>query len=112
MYSFCFFVNNHIYYNIKKYGDVVSNKKGNRILARMRELMWVYFSDDILTDWKRQPNSSKEAVLEALHQEFPNPKGYRFDKHKMTYHMNHTLKSQRGTARTVVNTESPKPARV
>ena len=107
MYSFCLFVNSHISYNINEYGDVVPNKKGNRVLAQMRELMLVYFPDDILTDWRRQPSLSKDVVLEILHQEFPNPPRYCFNKLKMRYRMNHTLKSRQGTARTTVNTESP-----
>ena len=78
----------------------------------MRELMWVYFSDDILTDWRRQPKDSKDAVVDVLHREFPNPEGYRFKYDRMVAHMNHVLKSRRGTARTAVNTESPKPVKL
>ena len=58
-----FVLNSHIYYNINEYGDVVLNAKGKRVLAQMRELMWVYFPDDILIDWRRQPKESKEAVI-------------------------------------------------
>ena len=71
--------------------------------------MWVYFLDDILIDWRHQPKDSKNAMIDVLHQEFPNPEGYQFNKDKMISHMNHVLKSQQGTARTAVNTNSPKP---
>ena len=54
-----FVVNSHIYYNIDQYGNVVSGKKGKRVLAQMRELMWVYFLNDILTDWRCQPKDNK-----------------------------------------------------
>ena len=59
-------MNSHIYYYIDQYDDVVLHKKGKRVLAWMRELMWVYFPDDILTDWRRQPKDSKDAVINAM----------------------------------------------
>ena len=74
--------------------------------------MWVYFPDDILTDWRRQPKDSKDAMVDVLHWEFPNPEGYHFKYDRMVALMNHVLKSRQGTARTAVNTESPKPAKI
>ena len=62
-----------LYYDLDEDGGVVSNAKGKRVTSRMRELMGIYFPDDILTDWRRQPDGSKNAVLDMLHREFPNP---------------------------------------
>ena len=59
--------------------------------------MWVYFSDDILVDLRCQPKDSKDAMVEILHWEFSNLKGYCFEKNKMILHMNHTLKSRNKT---------------
>ena len=83
-------MNSHIYYNLDEYGNVVSNTKGKRVLAQMRELMWVYFPDDLLMEWRRQPKDSKDAVIAILHREFSNLEGYCFDKHQMISHMNRT----------------------
>ena len=49
-----FGVSRHLYYDINKEGALISNAKGKQVLARMHKLMWVYFPDDILTDWRRQ----------------------------------------------------------
>ena len=53
-----------LYYDVDSNGGVVSNTRGKRVLSRMRELMAVYFPDDILTDWRRQPDGSKNAVID------------------------------------------------
>lgn len=71
-----------LYYDVDEDGGVVSNAKGKRFISCMRELMGVYFPDDILTHWRRQPDSSKDAVLDALHREFPNPMDDRFRKQR------------------------------
>ena len=42
-----------LYYDVDSNGGVVSNTRGKRVLSRMRELMVVYFPDDILIDWRR-----------------------------------------------------------
>ena len=87
------------HYDVDESGGVVSDAKGKRVLSRMRELMSVYFPDDILTDWRRQPDGSKNAVLDQLHREFPNPLDYRFKREVMLQAMKQALKSRRGTAR-------------
>ena len=71
--------------------------------------MWVYFSDDILIDSRRQLDNSKEAKIAILHREFPNPKGYRFARKAMLAHIYHVLKSRQGTARAKVNIKGTKP---
>lgn len=98
-----------LYYDIDEDGGVISNAKGKRVLSRMRELMGIYFPDDILTDWRRQPRSSKETVLEALHREFPNPMDCRFRDDTMLSAMNQALKSRRGSARTAERDGARKP---
>ena len=75
----------------------------------MRELMWVYFPDDILMDWRHQPESSKNAVVEVLHREFPNPAGYQFNDNWTKSAMNQALKSMQGSARTAKKSGSRKP---
>lgn len=77
--------------------------------SELYELMNVYFPDDILTDWRRQPGSSKDAVIEALHREFPNPLDCRFNNEVMKSAMNQALKSRRGSARTAERQGSRKP---
>ncbi len=98
-----------VYYDLDEYGGVVSNAKGKRVISRMRELMGVYFPDDILTDWRRQPESSKDAVIDALHREFPNPMDRRFNDDIMRSAMNQALKSRRGSARTAERHGARKP---
>ena len=75
----------------------------------MQELMWIYFLNDILIDWKRQLDDSKDALLPILHKEFPNLEEYQFKRKLMLSHMNHVLKSWQGTVRTTVNAKSIKP---
>ncbi|MCO5604928.1 hypothetical protein L7F22_059103 [Adiantum nelumboides] len=48
-----------LYYEIDSEGAPISNAKGKRVISPMHELMWIYFPDDILTDWRRQPRDSK-----------------------------------------------------
>ena len=72
-----------LYYEIDEDSVPISNAKGKQVIARMHELMWIYLPDDILTDWRRQPADSKNAAIEALHREFPNPIGYRFKERTM-----------------------------
>lgn len=98
-----------LYYDLDSDGGVVSNTRGKRVISRMRELMGVYFPDDILTDWRRQPDDSKNAVLDALHRQFPNPMNYRFKKEVMLSAMNQALKSRRGTAREADREGARKP---
>ncbi len=98
-----------LYYEIDREGAPISNAKGKRVLSRMHELMWIYFPDDILTDWRRQPRDSKQAVLEQLHREFPNPEGHRFKEKAMLSFMNHVLKSRRGMAREAASEGCLKP---
>ena len=103
-------MDSHLYYDIDEDGDVISDRRGKRVFARMHELMWVYFPDDILTDWRRQPTISKDAVIiDALHAEFPNLPSLQFKKAVMLAHMNHVLKSRRGMARHGVDDQSMKP---
>ena len=75
----------------------------------MQELMWVYFLDNILNDWKCQPHDSEDALLAILHREFPSPKEHLFKRKMMLSHMNHVLKSQQGTTRISMYEESIKP---
>ncbi|MCO5615118.1 hypothetical protein L7F22_069407 [Adiantum nelumboides] len=70
-------------------GAPISNAKGKRVISRMHELMWIYFPDDILTDWRRQPRDSKQAVIDQLHRKFPNLEGHRFKEKAMLSFMNH-----------------------
>ena len=77
-----------LYYDLDEDGGVVSNAKGKRVISHMRELMGIYFSDDILTDWRRQLDGSKNAVLDVLHREFPNPMDCRFNNMVMLSAMN------------------------
>ena len=76
----------------------------------MHELMYVYFPDDIFTDWRRQPKHSKEAVLKTLHREFPNPSHLRFKDKLMQQHMGHVLKTRRGHARKAAMLRTLKPS--
>ncbi|MCO5574346.1 hypothetical protein L7F22_028129 [Adiantum nelumboides] len=98
-----------LYYDLDDDGAPVSNAKGKRFIARIHELMWVYFPDDILTDWRRQPTDSKNTVINQLHREFPNPEGYRFRTAAMLSLMNHVLKSRRGMAREAADEGGLKP---
>ncbi|MCO5603412.1 hypothetical protein L7F22_057562 [Adiantum nelumboides] len=102
-------INRTLYYDLDDDGASVSNAKGKRVIARMHELMWVYFPDDILTDWRRQPADSKNTVINQLHREFPNPKGYRFRTAAMLSLMNHVLKSRQGMAREAAHEGGLKP---
>ncbi|MCO5580231.1 hypothetical protein L7F22_034097 [Adiantum nelumboides] len=47
-----------LYYEIDSKGAPISNAKGKRVISRMHELMWIYFPDDILIDWRRQPRDT------------------------------------------------------
>ncbi|MCO5562892.1 hypothetical protein L7F22_016528 [Adiantum nelumboides] len=98
-----------LYYDLDDDGAPVSNAKGKRVIARMHELMWVYFLDDILTDWRRQFANSKNTVINQLHWEFPNLEGYRFREAAMLSLMNHVLKSRRGMAREAADEGGLKP---
>ena len=102
-------VSRHLYYDIDEDGDVISNRKGKWVFARMRELMWVYLLDDILTHWRRQPIESKDVIIDILHREFPNPPSFKFKKIHMLAYMNHVLKSRRGMARHAIDEHSTKP---
>lgn len=99
----------NLYYDIDDEGDIISNAMGKRVFARMHELLWVYFPDDILTDWRKQPKDSKDRVIEILHSEYPNPEGYRFKTAPMLRHMGHVLKSRRGVAREAFDSGNRKP---
>ncbi|MCO5551794.1 hypothetical protein L7F22_005296 [Adiantum nelumboides] len=98
-----------LYYDLDDDGAPVSNAKGKRVIARMHELMWVYFPDDILTDWRCQPADSKNTVINQLHREFPNPEGYQFRMAAMVSLMNHVLKSRWGMAREAADKGGLKP---
>ncbi|MCO5594101.1 hypothetical protein L7F22_048122 [Adiantum nelumboides] len=98
-----------LYYEIDSEGAPISNAKGKRVISRMHELMWIYFPDDILTDWRRQPRDSKQAVIDQLHREFPNSEGHRFKEKAMLSFMNHVLKSRHGMARAALSDGSLKP---
>lgn len=99
-FSIVFRMCRNLYYHIDENGGVVSDVKGKILTSRMRELMEIYFPDDILTDWRLQPEGSKDIVIDILHREFPNPLEYRFKTKVMKSAMNQALKSRRGTART------------
>ncbi|MCO5602964.1 hypothetical protein L7F22_057105 [Adiantum nelumboides] len=101
-----------LYYEIDSQGASISNAKGKRVISHMHELMWIYFPDDILTDWRRQPRDSKQAVIDLLHREFLNPEGHRFKEKAMLSFMNHVLKSRRGMARAALFDGSLKPPRI
>ncbi|MCO5568204.1 hypothetical protein L7F22_021900 [Adiantum nelumboides] len=98
-----------LYYDLDDDGAPVSNAKEKRVIARMHELMWVYFLDDIHIDWRRQPVDSKNTIINQLHKEFPNPKGYRIRTATMLSLMNHVLKSSRGMAREAADKGGLKP---
>ncbi|MCO5568699.1 hypothetical protein L7F22_022398 [Adiantum nelumboides] len=64
-----------LYYDLDDDGAPVSNAKGKRVIARMHELMWVYFLDDILTDWRRQPADSKNTSRRGVAREVADEGG-------------------------------------
>ena len=97
------------WYDIDQYGSIIADDRGKRVTSRMRELMQIYFPDDILTDWRRQPESSKDIVIDRLHTEFPNPIEYRFKNEIMRQAMNQALKSRRGSARKSYDAGARKP---
>lgn len=97
-------------YRVDEDGDIVSDDRGKHVLRRMHELTWIYFVDDILKDWRLQPKEAKEALLERLHTEFPNPEGHRFNNKAMLKHIGHTLKSRRSLLRIAVDHGDRKPA--
>ena len=66
----------HLYYEVDDDGAIILDGKGKQVIARMHKLMWIYFLDDILIDWRHQPIDNKNAVILALHREFLNPIGY------------------------------------
>ena len=100
----------NLYYTIDGYGGVRADTRGKRLITRMHELMSVYFPDDIFTDWRRQPEESKNMVIDRLHEQFPNPEGYKFDETQMKIRMGHVLKTRRATARGAAEAKDYKPS--
>ena len=99
----------NLYYNIDESGAIIEDNKGTRVILRMRELGYVYFPDNILLDWRRQPEGSKEALIYVLHREFPNPPDCQFNIEWMESAMKQSLKSRRGLARTAERSGDRKP---
>ena len=99
----------NLYYNVDESGAIIADNKGKRVISRMHELGYIYFPDDILLDWRRQPEGSKEALINQLHREFPNPPDCQFNIEWMKSAMKQALKSRRGSARTAERSGDRKP---
>ena len=96
----------NLYYNIDESGSITADNKGKQVISCMRELGYVYFSDDIILDWRRQP---EEGSIDVLHMEFPNPPDCQFNIDWMKSAMKQALKSRRGLARTTERSGDRKP---